>query len=119
MKKNGCLACTVQETSEDMMRNMKNLYLMFVITGLLIVGFLSVSHAAVLSKEDFNLYGYVDASYTHNFNNPNSQMNANRIFDIDANSFRTHMAQLVFEKEAKSDGAIADRAGFRIKLNFG
>ncbi len=101
------------------MRNMKNLYLMFVITGLLIVGFLSVSHAAVLSKEDFNLYGYVDASYTHNFNNPNSQMNANRIFDIDANSFRTHMAQLVFEKEAKSDGAIADRAGFRIKLNFG
>lgn len=119
MKKEACLVFTVQETSEDMMRNMRNVCSMVVMVGLLLVGFVSVSHAAVLTKEDFNLYGYVEASYTHNFNNPNSQRNANRIFDIDANSFRPHMAQLVFEKEGKSDGTNADRAGFRMKLNFG
>ncbi len=101
------------------MRNMRNICSMVVMVGLFVVGFASVSQSAVLTKEDFNLYGYVEASYTHNFNNPNSQRNANRIFDVDANSFRPHMAQLVFEKEGKSDGTTADRAGFRIKLNFG
>ena len=82
MKTNGCLACTVHKTSEDMMRNMKNLCLMFVITGLLVIGFLSVSHSAVLSKEDFSLYGFVDTSYTQNFKNPSNKVNQNRIFDV-------------------------------------
>jgi len=119
MKKYGCLALTIQETCEDMMRNMRDLCARVVMVGLLVVAFVNVSQAAVLTKEDFNVYGYVDASYTHNFNNPNSQANALRIFDGDANSFRPHMAQLVFEKEGKSDGANIDRAGFRIKLDFG
>lgn len=119
MKKNGCLACTVQETSEDMMRNMKNLCLMIMITGLLVVGFLSVSNAAVLTKEDFSLYGYVDTSYTQNFKNPSNKVNQNRVFDVDSNSFRVQLAQIVLEKEAKTGGSLADTAGFRIKLNFG
>src|SRR5690606_13441701 len=60
--------------------------------GLLIVGLAllvgvggsSAGEAAVLSKDDFKLYGYVEASYTQNFNSPrNTGPNANalRIFD--------------------------------------
>jgi hypothetical protein len=37
---------------------------------LVLAGGTSVSEAGVLTKEDFKLYGYVDASYTQNFNNP-------------------------------------------------
>ncbi len=113
------LIVNVQETCEDMMRNLRNMYVIVGMMGFLFVGFVNLGQAAVLTKEDFNFYGYVDASYTHNFNNPNSQANALRIFDGDANSFRPHMAQLVFEKEGKSDGGNVDRAGFRIKLDFG
>ncbi len=119
MKNQDYLAITLQVMSEDKMTKMRNVCSVFVIMGLFIIGCGSFSQAAVLTKEDFNLYGYVDASYTHNFNNPSSQFNNGRIFDIDANSFRAHMAQMVFEKEGKSDGTHADRAGFRIKLNFG
>ena len=119
MKKHGCLGWTVQETSEGMMRNMKNLCVMFVSTGLLVGGFFSVSQAALLSKEDFNIYGFVDTSYTQNFNNPANKVNQNRIFDVDSNSFRLQLAQIVLEKEGKTGGALADAAGFRIKLNFG
>ncbi len=106
----------IQPKDEGIMNTMWRAMAM---VGVLMVGVTSGVSAALLTQEDFNLYGYVEASYTQNFNNPNSQANANRIFDIDANSFRPHMAQLVFEKEAKSGGTIADRAGFRVKLNFG
>ena len=119
MNKFGYLACTVQETSEDMMRNMRNVCSVLMMMGLLCVGFVSVSHSAVLSKEDFSLSGFVDASYTQNFNNPSNNVNQNRIFDVDSNSFRPHLAQLVFEKEGKTGGEFVDAAGFRIKLNFG
>lgn len=88
----------------------------------LIVACTQVANSAVLSKEDFKLYGYVDASYTQNFNNPkNAGANANhlRIFDGDSNSFRPHMAQLVFEKEGTNGVSAAERAGFRVKLDVG
>jgi len=122
MKKNGYLALIVQKTCEDMMRDMRNLCSISVIVGLLVLGLSNVSYAAVLSKEDFKLYGYVDASYTQNFNNPkNAGANANqmRIFDGDANSFRPNMAQLVFEKEGTNGTNTVERAGFRIKLDVG
>ena len=92
------------------------------LTLLVLVGGPVLSEAAVLSKDDFKLYGYVDASYTQNFNNPkNSGANANhlRIFDGDSNSFRPNMAQLVFEKEGKIGTNAYDQAGFRIKLDAG
>ena len=101
------------------MRNMKNICSMVVMVGLLVVGFASVTQSAVLTKEDFNLYGYVDLSYTQNFKNPSGNVNQNRVFDVDSNSFRVQLAQIVLEKEAKSGGALAEAAGFRIKLNFG
>ncbi len=106
-------------TSEGMVRKISHLGLFLVMAGMLMLGAATGSQAALLTKEDFNFYGYVEASYTHNFKNPNSQTNNLRIFDVDANSFRPHLAQLVFEKEAKTDGELIDRAGFRTKLNFG
>ncbi len=74
---------------------------------------------SLANKLDLSLYGFVETSYTHNFNNPTSGVNNNRSFDGDANSFRPNMAQLVLEKAASPGGALADRAGFRLKLNFG
>ena len=92
------------------------------IVVLLAMGVVSAANAAVLSKEDFKLYGYVDASYTQNFNNPkNTGANANhlRIFDGDSNSFRPQMAQLVFEKEGTNGANAVERSGFRVKLDVG
>ena len=74
---------------------------------------------SLANKLNLSLYGYVETSYTQNFNNPESGVNNNRSFDGDANSFRPNMAQLVLEKAASSSGALTDRAGFRLKLNFG
>jgi hypothetical protein len=73
-----------------------------------------------LSKKlDLSLYGFVSTSYTQNFNNPSTGINNMRSFDGDSNSFRPNNAQLVFEKGANGDGSLEDRAGFRLKLNFG
>ena len=119
VKKFGYVALTVRKNCEELMRTMRTMTSMIVMVGWLVVGFVSASQAALLTKEDFNLYGYVDASYTQNFKNPSNNINQNRIFDVDSNSFRPHLAQLVFEKEGKGGGELADAAGFRIKLNFG
>jgi hypothetical protein len=72
-----------------------------------------------LANLGLSLYGYVDVSYTQNFKNPSNDTNQNRIFDVDSNSFRVQLAQIVLEKEAKTGGPLEDAAGFRIKLNFG
>lgn len=74
---------------------------------------------SLAKKLGLSLYGYVDLSYVQNFNNPSSQVNALRIFDKDANSFDVRMAQIVLEKQGKSGGSMEDRAGFRVKLDFG
>ena len=68
---------------------------------------------------DLHLYGYVDVSYTQNFGNPASGTNSLRIFDVDSDAFRVHMAQIVLEKQGKTGGDLVDHAGFRIKLDFG
>lgn len=77
------------------------------------------STGKILTGSDLSLYGFVEASYSQNFNNPSSNLNTLRIFDVDANSFRPHLAQMVLEKEGKTGGSMMDRGGFRIKLNFG
>ena len=74
---------------------------------------------SLANKLNLSLYGYVETSYTQNFNNPSNGVNNNRSFDGDANSFRPNLAQLVLEKAASPGGALTDRAGFRLKLNFG
>jgi hypothetical protein len=67
----------------------------------------------------FKASGFLDVAYTHNFNNPNSNLNQLHIFDTDANSFAPHMAQLMFERPADGGGSGMDRFGFRTRLNFG
>ena len=74
---------------------------------------------SLANKLNLSLYGYVETSYTQNFNNPTNGVNNNRSFDGEANSFRPNLAQLVLEKAASSTGALTDQAGFRLKLNFG
>jgi len=74
---------------------------------------------SIAKKLGLSLYGYVDTSYTQNFNSPSTGVNQNRSFDGDANSFRPNLAQVVLEKEARITGNLEDRAGFRLKLNFG
>ncbi|MEO6307904.1 MAG: outer membrane beta-barrel protein [Nitrospiraceae bacterium] len=80
--------------------------------------------AAHIEKESvwqslgFKISGAVEASYTQNFNNPNTNLNQLRIFDTQANSFVPQVAQLVFERPATA-GSAMDRVGFRARLNFG
>ncbi|MDT7041184.1 outer membrane beta-barrel protein [Candidatus Nitronereus thalassa] len=78
-----------------------------------------VEKHSLANKLDISFYGFVDVSYTHNFNNPGNQVNQLRAFDTDAQSFRVNLAQLVLEREGKHDGSMTDRAGFHVKLNFG
>ena len=68
---------------------------------------------------NLELYGFVDVSYTQNFGNPITGVNNLRIFDVDSDAFRVHMAQIVLQREGKTGGKLLDHAGFRIKLNFG
>ena len=67
----------------------------------------------------FKASGFLDVAYTHNFNNPNSNLNQLHIFDTDANSFSTHMVQIMLERPADGGGSGMDRLGFRTRLNFG
>ncbi len=67
----------------------------------------------------FKASGFLDVAYTHNFNNPNSNLNQLHIFDTDANSFSTHMVQILLERPADGAGSGMDRLGFRTRLNFG
>lgn len=74
-----------------------------------------------LLSEDLRLhfYGYLEGSYTQNFNSPASRINQLRIFDVNSNQFRPNLAQIVVEREAKADGRGWDQVGFRVKFNAG
>ncbi len=67
----------------------------------------------------FKASGFVDVAYTHNFNNPTTNLNQLHIFDTNANAFMPHLAQLMLERPADAGGSGMDRAGFRARLNFG
>ena len=63
--------------------------------------------------------GYLEGSYTQNFNNPSNGINQLRIFDVNANEFRPNVAKFVLDREAHADGTGWDRAGFHVKFNAG
>jgi hypothetical protein len=63
--------------------------------------------------------GFIDVAYTHNFNNPSTNLNQLRIFDTNASSFMPHLVQVMLERPADAGGGALDRAGFRARLNFG
>lgn len=75
--------------------------------------------ASLWKTMGFKITGFLDAAYTHNFNNPNSNLNQLHIFDTNANSFSPHMVQFMLERPADAAGSGMDRLGFRTRLNFG
>ena len=66
----------------------------------------------------FQLSGAAEASFTQNFNSPNTNLNQLRIFDTQSSSFVPMVAQLMMERPATA-GSATDRIGFRARLNFG
>ncbi|MCH8932553.1 MAG: outer membrane beta-barrel protein, partial [Nitrospinae bacterium] len=65
--------------------------------------------------DDVEIHGFASSSYSYNFNNPQSRTNTLRIFDVDDNSFKFDVGELVFLKETPDTGDI----GFRFDLTFG
>jgi hypothetical protein len=65
-------------------------------------------------KNMLGLSIYLQSGYTYNFANPDSQVNGERVFDHEANSFTVDLAQLVFNKDA-STGSV----GYRLKVSAG
>ena len=79
-----------------------------------------IAEKRVLSETlGLKLYGYLDGSYTQNFNNPSNGINELRIFDVGSNRFRPNLAQAVLEREAKATSNWLDRVGFKVKFNVG
>ena len=72
----------------------------------------------VTSLEDIkNLLGmsiYFQGGYTFNFENPDSGINRQRIFDQKANTFLIDLAQIQFAKDAPEGGL-----GFKLKVSAG
>ena len=66
-----------------------------------------------------HFYGYLDASYTQNFNNPSNRINQLRIFDVNSNQSRFNVGQVVLERGALVGGDWLDRIGFKVKFNAG
>ena len=66
----------------------------------------------------FQISGAAQASYTQNFNSPNTNLNQLRIFDTASNSFSADVFQLMVERPA-TPGSATDRVGFRARVDFG
>ncbi len=69
----------------------------------------------VKALKDINVSGFVDTSYSYNFNGPDSRSNTARVFDTEANNFSVQAAEVVLEKLPQDDGGV----GFRTDLFFG
>ena len=65
--------------------------------------------------EEIAVNGFVSASYSYNFNRPDSGTNQLRVFDFDDNSFKVDVAEVVLQKAISKPG----EAGFRVDLAFG
>ncbi len=59
--------------------------------------------------------GFVDTSYTYNFNEPNSRTNTLRVFDTRAGDFMINNAELIIAKPVSAEHPV----GFRTSLIFG
>ncbi len=79
----------------------------------------AVEKRVISEKLRLHFYGYLEGSYTQNFNNPSNRINQLRIFDVNSNEFRPNLAQLVIGREAKAEGDWLNRTGFKVKFNAG
>ncbi len=71
------------------------------------------------STSGLKISGFVDVSYTHNFNNPADRENRGRIFDKTHDDFTLHQTQLFFERAAVAGSDPLGRAGFGLRLVYG
>lgn len=62
-----------------------------------------------------NLSGFVDTTYTYNFNEPETNVNSLRVFDTRSNGFLINNAQLALEKPVSAESPV----GFKTELMFG
>ncbi len=69
----------------------------------------------ICQLKDTTLSGFVDTSYTHTLQGPDSRVNTARVFDTEANNFNVQAAELVLEKLPPDEGGV----GFRTDLYFG
>ena len=60
--------------------------------------------------EEIAVNGFVSASYSYNFNRPDSGTNQFRVFDFDDNTFKVDVAEIVLQKAVGKPG----EAGFRV-----
>jgi hypothetical protein len=76
----------------------------------------NVGVAQSLDQARVNIYGYVEGSYTYNFNNPAQGLNLGREFDINDNRPQLNQADLKIER--KADPHQWDLGGM-LEMNFG
>lgn len=65
--------------------------------------------------EELSVNAFVSASYSYNFDRPDSGTNQLRVFDFDDNTFKLDVAEIVFQKAVAKPG----EAGFRVDLVAG
>lgn len=65
--------------------------------------------------EEISVNAFVSASYSYNFNRPDSGTNQFRVFDFDDNTFKVDVAEIVLQKAISKPG----EAGFRVDLAAG
>jgi hypothetical protein len=65
--------------------------------------------------EEISVNAFVSASYSYNFNRPDTGTNQFRVFDFDDNTFKVDVAEIVFQKTVSKPG----EAGFRVDFVAG
>src|SRR5664279_3591127 len=65
--------------------------------------------------EEIAINAFLSASYSYNFNRPDSGTNQLRVFDFDDNSFKVDVAEVVLQKAISKPG----ETGFRVDLAAG
>jgi hypothetical protein len=65
--------------------------------------------------EEIAVNAFLSASYSYNFNRPDSGTNQLRVFDFDDDSFKVDVAEVVLQKAISKPG----EAGFRVDLAAG
>ena len=54
--------------------------------------------------------GFVDSTFTHNFNSPDSKNNVGRVFDNDSNDFNLNAFEVVIQKPVSAESPVGFRA---------
>jgi hypothetical protein len=65
--------------------------------------------------DEIAVNGYLEASYSYNFNRPDSGTNQYRVFDFDDNTFKLDVVTLTLQKAVSKPG----EAGFRVDFDAG